>query len=160
MNSHQSRSFCNNELEKTMLLCSCVNGGLDNLHSVNPSRPHTALASSLSHPLSHTAHHSVSTHISMRPVRVSVVFIPHTMMAPSAYLLSPIEHTACDTAECGGPRCEPSEMGAASCQYLLWNVVVITASHTNTHFMLLMTRCRVPGQLHSAADCLRKDSSA
>ena len=43
----------------------------------------------------------------------------------------------------GGPRCEPSEMGAASCQYLLWNVVVITASHTNTHFMLLMTRCRI-----------------
>ena len=36
----------------------------------------------------------------------------------------------------GVPRCEPSEMGAASCQYLLWNVVVITASHTNTHFIL------------------------
>ena len=31
----------------------------------------------------------------------------------------------------GGPRCEPSERDAASCQYLLWNAAVITASHTN-----------------------------
>ena len=29
----------------------------------------------------------------------------------------------------------------ASCQYLLWNVVVIIASHTNTHFIFPLCKC-------------------
>ena len=39
-------------------------------------------------------------------------------------------------------------------QCLLWNVVVITASHTNTHFMLLMTRCRVDFIFLTMINCI------